>query len=230
MAAEYKIISIGTMACNLIWGERGRVRTQHATTTLVEEGGRRFLVDPSLPPEVLDARLHERAGKRLDDMTDVFCTTLHPAARRGLEGLAGADWWCGREELEDFSNHIRELAENASGTEDPDNIKRELGVIRRFRPAPDTFTENIGIFPLPGYSRGCTGLLLTRPASTVLLAGPAVPTADHVHRGMVWEQCADSERAKESLLEILEIADVIVPGFDNLVLQPSKWMGRNHGI
>jgi hypothetical protein len=49
VSLEHTIISIGAMACNLQWQETRPVRTQHATTTLVVDGERKILVDPSLP-------------------------------------------------------------------------------------------------------------------------------------------------------------------------------------
>ncbi len=56
MAVEYTIISIGTLSRNLLWDESARIRTAHATTTLVSDGKRRILVDPSLPGQILEAR------------------------------------------------------------------------------------------------------------------------------------------------------------------------------
>ncbi|MFM1936342.1 MAG: hypothetical protein RI990_1301, partial [Planctomycetota bacterium] len=33
---DFRVISIGTLAHNPLWGERGDVRAAHATTTLIE--------------------------------------------------------------------------------------------------------------------------------------------------------------------------------------------------
>ena len=230
MSVEYRIISIGTLGSNLLWNEQGKLRTQHSTTTLVTENERRILVDPSLPAEILDARMFERTGSRLDSVTDVFCTTLHPSARRALPGLGGAAWWCAETELRDFDRHLDSLQDQAGrmNADETLDIEDEKNIVRRFKPAPDKFTPNINIFPLPGYSSGCAGLLLTPATHTVLIAGPAAPTREHIEGGVVWEHCADRDAAKESLVEILGIADVIVPGFDNVMLSPvtgsrSEW-------
>ena len=53
MSATTRIISIGTLAANPQWGERGALRPAHATTTLVVSGAAKILVDPSLPPQAL---------------------------------------------------------------------------------------------------------------------------------------------------------------------------------
>ena len=232
MSLDYKIISIGSMACNIIWGEKSRVRTQHATITLVETDERRFLIDPSLPTEILEIKLHERTGKGLDQITDVFCTTLHPTARRGIEGLVDANWWCSELELTNVLSQANELSESSDehDYETADCIEKELSLLRKFRPAPDKFTDNIGIYPLPGYSDGCTGLLLTPPANTILITGPAVPTLEHLYKGMIWEDCIDRDTAKQSLLDIIDVADIVIPGFDNIGIQSSRWTNQQFGF
>lgn len=226
MAVEYTIVSIGTMESNLLWEEKGKVRNGHLTTTLVTDEDRTILVDPSLPGEILEARFNERTGKTLDSVTDVFCTTLHPSCRRGLPSLVGANWWCSETELVDFNRHLTQLAETVDRLDgaDAQYIESERDIIGRFRCTPDKFSSQVGIFPLPGYSPGCAGLLLTPTTHTILITGPAATTQGHINRGMVWENCQDRDMAKESLVEILEIADVIIPGFDNIMFCPQRWM------
>lgn len=87
-----RIISIGAMSANPLWGERGHVRTGHATTTLISHGKHKLLVDPGLPPTVLAARLAERANLSPKDITHVFLTSFHPDARRGLPLFEHAQW------------------------------------------------------------------------------------------------------------------------------------------
>ena len=78
----------------------------------------------------------------------------------------------------------------------------------------------MGLYPLPGASVGSAGLLLTPPTWTILIAGDAALTIDHVERGQVWEGCADPEAAMESLQDMLEVADLIVCGHDNVMFAP----------
>jgi glyoxylase-like metal-dependent hydrolase (beta-lactamase superfamily II) len=226
MTVEYRIISIGTLGHNLLWQESAAVRTQHMTTTLVETDDRRILVDPSLPPQVLEARFFERTGRKLDVVTDVFCTTLRPDGRRGLEVLGHADWWCGEIELEWYTQQLVGLSETAERLEsdDAEGVEKDLEIMRRFQVAPEKFGAQVGLYPLPGVTIGCTGLLLTPPTNTIVIAGPAGPSREHIERGMIWEQCADKDQAMDSLTDLLELADIIVPGFDNLVLSPRRWM------
>jgi glyoxylase-like metal-dependent hydrolase (beta-lactamase superfamily II) len=228
MSVEYNIISIGTLSHNLLWQESAPLRTQHATITLVSDGERRILIDPSLPENILQAKLNERTGQGLKSVTDVFCTTLRPDSRRGLEGdmLAHAKWFANATELEWYSQQLEAANETAErlDPQEASNITKEIKLLQRFTPAPDKFTEQICLYPLPGPTPGCAGLLLTPPTSTVVIAGPAVPTAQHVQRGIIWEQCADKDQAMTSLKDLLELADIIIPGFDNAMVSPRQWI------
>jgi glyoxylase-like metal-dependent hydrolase (beta-lactamase superfamily II) len=226
MAAEYTIISIGTLSRNLLWGESAHVRTAHATTTLISDGKRRILVDPSLPGQILEARFNERTGGTLADVTDVFCTTLRPVHRRGLDVLRQANWSCHQAELEAYGRHLAGLLESAErlASEDAEGVRADIEIIRRFRPAPERFGEQIHLYPLAGPSVGSAGLLLTPPANTIVIAGDAAVTAEHFRRGQVWRGCVDTAAAMAALRDLVEIADVIVPGHDNVMLTVRNWL------
>jgi hypothetical protein len=226
MSVGYKVVSIGTLSSNPFWSEPPGVRTAHATTTLVTDGERRILVDPSLPAMALVSRLFERAGLAPDAVTDVFCTTLRPTHRRAIEAFGAARWLCPPGELEAFDRHLRTLAEAAGRgrREVEEDVAAELKLIERFEPAPDRITESVHLFPLPGTSAGSAGLLLAGARLTVMIAGDAAPTIDHVLAGRVWSGCADAKAAMESMSEVLEIADFIICGHDNVMPNPTRWM------
>jgi glyoxylase-like metal-dependent hydrolase (beta-lactamase superfamily II) len=226
MSVEYCVVSIGTLSHNHFWGEAGAVRTSHATTTLVTDGKRLILVDPSLPAAALDARLFERTGKRLADITDVFCTTLRPVHRRGIEALPQAKWWANEAEIHAYDETLRSLLGSAERL-DPDDTKTaqaELDILERVKAAPEQFTPQVHLYPLAGPSAGSAGLLLTPPTQSVVIAGDAALTAEHVMRGQIWEGCSDSDKAMESLRDILELADIIIPGHDNVMLSTQRWV------
>jgi hypothetical protein len=58
--------------------------------------------------------------------------------------------------------------------------------------------------------------LLTIPGWTVVVAGDAVVTHEYFEAGRVFEQVADVNEAQEAFAGILEIADEIIPGHDNV--------------
>jgi len=74
---------------------------------------------------------------------------------------------------------------------------------------------------------GLTGVLVAMPGAggggaTILVAGDAIPTVEHLERGMVIDSAVNVTQALESFGEAVEIADIIIPGRDNLVVNPVK--------
>ncbi|MGA1045928.1 MAG: hypothetical protein ACO3ZY_12115 [Phycisphaerales bacterium] len=84
MSVTFRILSIGALGTHPLWNERAPQRPDHATTTLIVSGDARIVVDPSLPPPILEARMKERTPIRPDEVTQVFLTSFHPIRRRGL--------------------------------------------------------------------------------------------------------------------------------------------------
>jgi len=67
------------------------------------------------------------------------------------------------------------------------------------------------------------GWTLRRHATTTtIIAGDSVPSIEHLENGRVLRGAFDIELAQESLREVFEIADQIVPGHDNVVLNPTR--------
>ncbi len=223
MSIEYRIISIGTLSHNPLWGEKQAVRTAHATTTYVEAGQRRILVDPSLPAQALAARFNERTGRDIQDVTDVFCTTLRPVHRRSINAFEHAEWWTSEMELDNYGRHLEDLSKDPSRLreEEAHQVRDEQQLLEKFKPAKEKLTPQVNVFALPGPSAGSAGLLLTPPNRTAVIAGDAAITADHVLRGQVWSGCADTQAAMRSLGDILELAEIIIPGHDNVMF----WTG-----
>jgi glyoxylase-like metal-dependent hydrolase (beta-lactamase superfamily II) len=225
MTVRVRVISIGAMSAHPSWGEKGDVRPAHATTTLIESGKVRILVDPSLPAQALVPRLAERSGKAPKDITHVFLTGLHPMRRRGLGAFPDATVLVGEAEIAGVRAQLRERLEQARQHEDEDllrMLREELAMLESCEEAPDRLAEGVDLFPLPGVSPGSAGLLVPNPGSTLLVAGDAVATVEHLEEGKVIAPCFDVRQARESLSEAIEIADLIVPGRDNLCANPVR--------
>lgn len=220
------IISIGTLSRNRLWGENEAIRTPHATTTLIRSGSEYILVDPGLPAPILGARLHERTGIRPEQVTTVFLTNFRPSHRAGLSLFSKAKVLIHEPEQQAAHQQLSRLIDQAP-EEDIDRklMEDELRLLESIELAEDTITRGVDLFPLPGYTPGTCGLLLSLPSVTVLLAGDAVPTQDHFLAAQVLPDAHDIKQAQESLQEAYEIADLIIPGHDNLFLNP-----RAHGI
>lgn len=222
MPVRLDVISIGTLSRNRLWNEAERVRTAHATTSLIRAGKRHILVDPGLPPPALAARLHERTGLRPEQIDTVFLTNFRPAHRYGLPlFLEHAKVYIHEREQQAVGQYLQGLMGQAPDEDvDRKTLADELKLLESLTPAPDKLVDQVDLFPLFGYSAGTCGLLLAAPTSTTLVAGDAVPTQDHFLAGQVLPDTQDVEAAQEALREVYEIADLIVPGHDNWFVNP----------
>ncbi|MEL7087559.1 MAG: MBL fold metallo-hydrolase [Planctomycetota bacterium] len=225
MSVEFRIISIGTLSTHEHWPANQPARSPHATTTLVVSGDRKILVDPALPGQVIEARLGERAGLKIADITDVFLTNFRPAHRHGLSVLEGANWWVAENERERVGRSLLARFEQEEDNAVRRILEADIGLLKKTKAAPDQLAPQVDLFPLPGYTPGACGLLLAHPTRTIVIAGDAVATGEHLERGQVLRGAFDIEAAQESLIEVLEIADVIVPGHDNVMLNPARQRG-----
>ncbi len=219
---NYRIISIGALAVHELWERQGSARTPHATTTLIETDGHRILVDPGLPPQVVAARLGERAGLTPDDITEVFLTCFRPENRWGITAFPDAKWLICEREREAVGAALVQNFREAEDEELQATLQQEIALLKRCVNAPDRIAKRVDLFPLPGVTPGTCGLLLSQPTSTTLIAGPAVATVEHLEHGRVLRGAVDIEQAQESFVEAIEIADMIVPGYDNLLSNPMR--------
>jgi len=215
------IISIGTLSRNRLWGEMQAVRTAHATTTLIRAGARTILVDPGLPAAALGARLFERSGLQPSQIDTIFLTNFRPSHRGGLSLFENAKVLIHEVEQASARQQVEQLLEGAP-TDDLDRraLNNELKLLDRMDIAPDELANNVDLFPVSGYTPGTCGLLISLPTSTILIAGDTVPTQEHFLAGQALPDAQDIKAAHESMREVYEIADWIVPGHDNLFANP----------
>jgi glyoxylase-like metal-dependent hydrolase (beta-lactamase superfamily II) len=218
---RFDIISIGTLSRNRLWNETQAIRTPHATTTLLRTGKRHILVDPGLPPPALAARLNERTGLSPDRIDTVFLTNFRPAHRAGLSLFSQAKIFIHEPEQLASRQHLQQLLQSAPA-EDLDRkvLQQELQLLETLEPAPDQMADNLDLFPLAGYTPGSCGLLVSLPTSTLMIAGAAVASQDHFLAAQVLPESWDINAAQESLREVYEIADLIIPGHDNIFQNP----------
>lgn len=205
------VLAIGSLARNRLWNETSPVREEYSTVTLVRSGDAVIVVDPGWPADVVKAALFYRAGLAPDAVTAVFLTHLDPAHLRGLGLFGGVPWLVHEEEIRYAE---AELAE-AMGE-----------VLGRLKPAPDHLAPGVGLFPTPGPTPGHASILVAAPTETLILAGDLVLTRDHFERGDPGEAPWDLERTRESFGEVAEIADLLIPGHDNLFVRRTgtRWL------
>lgn len=228
---DLRVISIGALPAHPLWGEKTQVRTGHATTTLIRSAKRNILVDPGLPEQALVARLSERANLKPTDITDVFLTCFRPDVRRAVTAFDSADWWISEDERDQVGaalvGRVKELAavSDRPGEDDAklrEALENDVAILKRCRPAPDKFADHVDLFPLPGVTPGMCGLLIAEPRHTTVICGDAIPTIEHLFEGKVLPGSVDLERARQSFTDAIEIADLLVLGRDNLVVNPTR--------
>jgi glyoxylase-like metal-dependent hydrolase (beta-lactamase superfamily II) len=224
-SARLDIISIGTLSRNRLWNETAAVRTPHATTTLIRSGvgkkSRNILVDPGLPAAALGARLNERTGLAPAAIDTIFLTNFRPAHRAGIALFPHATVLIHEMEQQAARAELENLLRDAPEEDiDAAHLRAELELLERCKLADDKLAEGVDLFPLFGYTRGTCGLLVTTTLTSTLVAGDAVPTLDHFLAGQVLADAGDIAAAQEAMREVYEIADLIVPGHDNLFLNP----------
>lgn len=222
---DIRVISIGCLSAHPLWGERSPVRAGHATCTLIRGEGKGapvIVVDPGPPVEMLRARWMERAGIAPGAVTHVFLTSFHPETHRGIALFEHAQWLIAESEREGAGVPLVRLLHEAHGRGEQaltSQLAGEVATLQRCTPAPDSLAPGVDLFPLPGVTPGLSGLLLGQDdEQTTLLCGDAVPTVEHLRERQVLPTCADVERARTSFGEAIEIADVLVLGRDNAIV------------
>ena len=227
MSIDYRLISIGTLAAHPLWDEKGETRTGHATTTLISSEDANILVNPSLPAPALLARMSERTKLRPEDITHVFLTSFQADQRRALRSFDMALWLLHDAERQSVAESLQAQLTEADDGDDEELvalIEAEQEILARCEVAPDSLAPGVDLFPLPGVTPGTCGLLLAQPNMTTLICGDAVATSEHLEQRKVLPHCVSIEEAQESFREAIEIADVIVPGRDNILLNPLRSM------
>jgi glyoxylase-like metal-dependent hydrolase (beta-lactamase superfamily II) len=219
-SARLDIISIGTLSRNRLWNETSAVRTAHATTTLIRAGKRHILIDPGLPAPAIVARLYERTGLKPVQIDSVFLTNFRPSHRAGLPAFSSATVLLHENEKQFARQQLQALIKDAPSEDLRQAIQIDLRLLQTTQSPPDKLADGVDLFPLFGYTPGTCGILLTTPTTSTLITGDAVATLDHFLAGQVLPDSNDIAGAQESLKEVYEIADLVVPGHDNIFLNP----------
>lgn len=220
MSLSIDIINVGTLSKNFFWDEPAPVRAAHATTTLIRDDKTLILVDPSLPAELLRHRLDERAGIKPEQIDIVFLTNFSPVHRRGLTLFDAADWYISETERDTITHGMNAVLEGTGQTDADvsyEDVQTDLELLGRLRAVPEKLTPHVDWYPSYGATPGSSSLLVNA-ARTVIIAGDAIISRDYFDHGRVWDRSSDPSMAKESFVEIRGIADVIVPGHDNIML------------
>jgi len=197
------VLAIGNLAKSKYWNETSPVRREYSTATLVRAEKLVLVVDPGWPAEVLDSAIHYRAGLAAEDVTHVFLTHFDAAHSQGIGLFEKAQWSTYDEEIR-YAD--AELPQDAPAR----------AILARLQAAPEKFARGVDLFPTFGHTPGHASLLVYTSMETTIVAGDAILTRDHFESGDLGDAPWDLEKAKVSFEDVLEIADLIVPGHDNI--------------
>lgn len=203
---RWDIITVGHLSRNRYWGESEErpLRETCCTCTLIRTDEYTILVDPSLPPEQMEAAVDRRTGQRIGAVDAVYVTHRHGDHWVGIEAFPGAKWLMAPAELAGW---------RAEATGEQGRIAGRVTAVDAEDIAP-----GVQLLPTPGHTDGLTSLAFVSDGRRVVVTGDGVMTADFFRNRDVYFNSVDAKEAARSIDRIAAQADIVVPGHDNYFL------------
>ncbi len=204
---RWDILTIGRLSRNKFWGEsdaRG-YRSPRCTCTLLRVGKRTIIVDPSCPPDEMVRVLDERTGLEPAAVDTVFLTHFHGDHRYGIEAFPHARWMMAADETLDWDRRLP--------ADSPDRA-----ILARMQSPGGGPAPGVMCIATPGHTRSHTSLLFTSEDMRIVIAADAAMTRDFFLSRDYYFNTENPTAAVASMEEIATMADVIVPGHDNVFL------------
>lgn len=210
---SYDVIVIGHLKWNPYFGEnkdvppRGDPST--CTSTMIrgkQKNGKPFvlLIDPTLRvrPEDYYFDINRRTGLQPEDITHCFSTHSHYDHQAGLAYFPDAVWMAGTDVAEELRNSVYIDGQKVTDVE-------------------GEFLPGVYAIPLPGHAEHLYGTAFWDGEQRVVVTGDGVMTKQHFTYGTtMFEQ--DAQVAQKTILGLKKIADIIVPGHDNLIFNSKR--------
>lgn len=214
----YDVIVIGHLKWNPYFGEQKEAppRGDPSTCTSTMVRGRQadgspfvLLIDPTLrlTPEDYYFDINRRTGLHAEDITHCFVTHSHYDHQAGLAYFPHAVWMAAESVAEELRN-----SPYLDGA-------RVAGVTGEFLPG-------VYAVPLPGHVEHLYGAAFWSGGRRVVVTGDGVMTKNHFRDGTTMFE-RDAALAKETIRGLHAIADLIIPGHDNVIVNDRG--GGNYG-
>lgn len=209
---NWDVLVIGHLRVNEYFGEsrESPPRGDPSTCTSVIVRGRNadgspyvLIVDPTMrwTPTDFYFDLNRRTGLHPEDVTHCYCTHHHLDHYDAFRYFPNAVWMAHRE--------VAEI------------LKRECTAIDagRIQAVEGEFLPGVFSLPLPGHTPSLHGAAFRCRGKRIVAAGDAVMTKYHFDDGTtdfqpdpIWQ-----ERARETIENLKESFDIVIPGHDNLI-------------
>ncbi len=199
----WRIITLGYLYNHNVWDYDPPGKRHACTTTFIESGNRRILVDPgNHSPFSLEEALVCRTSLKPEDIDTVFLTHFHKNHFSALHQFKKSVWLMARTEIQWWSRQSKTSEE-------------EKNILSRIIPIEEHSIPGVEPISTPGHTHGLTSLLFETREGMVVIAGDAILTFEHFDSREPSENSEDIKEARRSIDRIAKIADLIVPGHDN---------------
>jgi len=184
-----------------------------------DTGGKDYclIVDPTTrrSPEEYYFDLNRRTGLRPEAITHCFATHHHFDHWHGLKYFPNAKWFCG----EGNKELIADAVKNSAGVDPGDGLSPEVeaGLLTE---VCGEFLPGISAVPLPGHTQHLQGIGFFSEGKKILIAGDGVMTGYHFRDRLTefQQDAALVKTAAETIENIAESFDIVLPGHDNLII------------
>jgi glyoxylase-like metal-dependent hydrolase (beta-lactamase superfamily II) len=196
---SWDIVTIGNLSRNRYWGESDEkpLRRAICTCTVISGDSFNLLVDPSLEDcAMMFEELNRRTGLTPEKIDTVFITHQHEDHIAGLKHFENAKW----------------LAASAVAS----GINKTGILNKRIDPSENILFNTIEVLPSPGHTYDHHILKFDCQGMSVVIAGDSVPTKDFWKEKRGYYNAVDFDQSRKTMEYIESIADIIVPGHDNM--------------
>jgi glyoxylase-like metal-dependent hydrolase (beta-lactamase superfamily II) len=198
---HWDIITIGNLSRNRYWGESEErpLRNAICTCTVISGDNFHIIVDPSLADETaMKNELKRRTGLVPDNIDTVFITHQHGDHVAGIRHFQKARWIAG--------------SDVAAG------LNKSGQFPKQFELAGSSLYETIDVISTAGHTPDHKSLRFDYMDLSIVIAGDSVATFDFWNDRAMYYNVMDMTESKRSMEKIDSIADIIVPGHDNVFL------------
>ena len=200
---DYDILVVGHIRWNKYFGEspdKPRGGPSTCTSTLVRGEGYVLIIDPTLRlmPDDYYFDLNRRTGLRPEQVTHLYATHDHMDHHAAFNYFPNAQWLAAAPVAE-----ILRASKHIDGS--------------RVQAVQGEFLPGLVAVPILGHTLSLHGVAFIHQGKKIIVAGDGVMTKNHFRDNTTMYE-TDAAMAAQSIMNLKESADLIIPGHDNLIV------------